>query len=395
VSWLKEVGAEMIEFEFTEEQNLLRRSVREFVNERIKPLAAKIDEEDHIPEELIEEMGELGYFGAVVPEEYGGSGFGELGYCIVVEELSRGSSAVAVLLGAHESLAETAILIGGTEEQKKKYLPDMAAGKRLGAYALTEPEAGSDAGSIRTTAEDRGDHYVLNGSKIFTTNGNIADVIVTFAVTDPTLGPRGGITGFIVEKEMPGFSVDHVEKKMGLHGCPTAALSFKDLEVPKENVLGPVGGGFKLALTVLDYGRTSLAAGCLGGMKELLEICTQYAQQRVQFGKPIAQQQVIQFMLADMAAKIYALESMVYRAAWLFDTGKEFIREASIAKLLGSEWLDEAADMAVQIHGGYGYIKEYQVERFYRDSRINRLFEGTSEIQRLIIARDVLKRGGY
>ncbi|HIC95503.1 TPA: acyl-CoA dehydrogenase [Candidatus Bipolaricaulota bacterium] len=385
----------MIEFEFTEEQNLLRRSVREFVNERIKPLAAKIDEEDHIPEELIEEMGELGYFGAVVPEEYGGSGFGELGYCIVVEELSRGSSAVAVLLGAHESLAETAILIGGTEEQKKKYLPDMAAGKRLGAYALTEPEAGSDAGSIRTTAEDRGDHYVLNGSKIFTTNGNIADVIVTFAVTDPTLGPRGGITGFIVEKEMPGFSVDHVEKKMGLHGCPTAALSFKDLEVPKENVLGPVGGGFKLALTVLDYGRTSLAAGCLGGMKELLEICTQYAQQRVQFGKPIAQQQVIQFMLADMAAKIYALESMVYRAAWLFDTGKEFIREASIAKLLGSEWLDEAADMAVQIHGGYGYIKEYQVERFYRDSRINRLFEGTSEIQRLIIARDVLKRGGY
>lgn len=385
----------MIEFEFTEEQNLLRRSVREFVNERIKPLAAKIDEEDHIPEELLAEMGELGYFGAVVPEEYGGSGFGEVGYCIVVEELSRGSSAVAVLLGAHESLAETAILIGGNEEQKRRFLPEMAAGKKLGAYALTEPEAGSDAGSIRTRAEDRGDHYVLNGTKIFITNGNIADVIVTFAVTDPTLGPRGGITGFILEKGMKGLSVDHVEKKMGLHGCPTAALSFKDIEVPKENVLGQVGGGFKLALTVLDYGRTSLAAGCLGAMKELLEICTAYAQQRIQFGKPIAQQQVIQFMLADMAAKIYALESMVYRAAWLFDSGKEFIREASISKLLGSEWLDEAADMAVQIHGGYGYIKEYQVERFYRDARINRLFEGTSEIQRLVIARDVLKRGGY
>ncbi|MGQ9477737.1 MAG: acyl-CoA dehydrogenase family protein [Candidatus Bipolaricaulia bacterium] len=385
----------MIEFEFTEEQNLLRRSVREFVNERIKPLAPKIDEEDHIPEELIAEMGELGYFGAVVPEEYGGSGFGEIGYCIVVEELSRGSSAVAVLLGAHESLAETAILIGGNDEQKRRFLPEMAAGKKLGAYALTEPEAGSDAGSIRMRAEERGDHYVLNGTKIFITNGNIADVIVTFAVTDPTLGPRGGITGFIVEKGMKGFSVDHVEEKMGLHGCPTAALSFKDVEVPKENVLGEVGGGFKLALTVLDYGRTSLAAGCLGGMKELLEVCTAYAQQRIQFGKPIAQQQVIQFMLADMAAKIYALESMVYRAAWLFDSGKEFIREASISKLLGSEWLDEAADMAVQIHGGYGYIKEYQVERFYRDARINRLFEGTSEIQRLVIARDVLKRGGY
>lgn len=385
----------MIEFEFTEEQNLLRRSVREFVNERIKPLAAKIDAEDHIPEELLAEMGELGYFGAVVPEEYGGSGFGETGYCIVVEELSRGSSAVAVLLGAHESLAETAILIGGNEEQKRRFLPEMAAGKKLGAYALTEPEAGSDAGSIRTRAEAHGGRYVLNGTKIFITNGNIADVIVTFAVTDPTLGPRGGITGFILEKGMKGLSVDHVEEKMGLHGCPTAALSFKDLEVPEENVLGEVGGGFKLALTVLDYGRTSLAAGCLGGMKELLEICTTYAQQRIQFGKPIAQQQVIQFMLADMAAKIYALESMVYRAAWLFDSGKEFIREASIAKLLGSEWLDEAADMAVQIHGGYGYIKEYQVERFYRDARINRLFEGTSEIQRLVIARDVLKRGGY
>ena len=385
----------MIEFEFTEEQKMLRRSVREFVTERIKPLADQIEREDEIPQDLIDEMGELGYFGAVVPEEYGGSGFGEIGYCIVVEELSRGSSAVAVMVGGHESLAVTTILLGGTEEQKKRYLPEMAAGKKIGAYALTEPEAGSDAGSIRTTAEDKGDYYLLNGTKIFITNGNIADVIVTFAVTDPSLGSRGGITGFIIEKDMPGFSVDQVEEKMGLRGCHTASLSFKDLEVPKENVVGEVGGGFKLALTVLDYGRTSLAAGCLGGAKELLEICTQYAQQRIQFGKPIAQQQVIQFMLADMAAKIYAMESMVYRAAWLFDSGKPFIREASISKLLASEWLDEIADMAVQIHGGYGYIKEYPVERFYRDARINRLFEGTSEIQRLVIARDVLKRGGY
>jgi len=385
----------MIEFEFSEEQKMLRRSVHEFVEERVKPIADQIDREDEIPQDLIEEMGELGYFGAVVPEEYGGSGFGEIGYCIVVEELSRGSSAVSVLVGAHESLAETAILIGGTEEQKKKYLPEMAAGKKIGAYALTEPEAGSDAGSIRMTAVDKGDHYVLNGTKIFITNGSIADVIVTFALTDPSLGPRGGITGFIVEKDMPGFKVDHVEEKMGLHGCHTAALSYENVEVPKENVLGEIGGGFKLALTTLDYGRTSLGAGCLGGAKELLEICTQYAQQRIQFGKPIAQQQVISFMLADMAAKIYAMESMVYRSAWLFDAGKEFIREASITKLLCSEWLDEIADMAVQIHGGYGYIKEYPVERFYRDARINRLFEGTNEIQRLILARDVLKRGGY
>jgi len=385
----------MIEFEFSEEQKMLRKSVHEFVEERIKPLADQIEEDDEIPQDLISEMGELGYFGAVVPEEFGGSGFGEVGYCSVVEELSRGSSAVAVLVGAHESLAETTILLGGNEEQKKKYLPEMAAGKRIGAYALTEPEAGSDAGSIHTRAEDKGDHYVLNGSKVFITNGNIADVIVTWAVTDPSLGSRGGITAFIIEPTMKGFSVDQLERKMGIHGCHTADLSFKDMEVPKENVLGQVGGGFKLALTVLDYGRTSLAAGCLGGAKELLEISTAYAQQRMQFGKPIAQQQVIQFMLADMAAKIYALESMVYRAAWLFDSKKPFIREASIAKLLGSEWLGEIADAAVQIHGGYGYIKDYPVERFYRDARINRLFEGTSEIQRLILARDVLKRGGY
>lgn len=385
----------MIEFEFSEEQKMLRRSVDEFVEERIKPIADQIEEEDEIPQDLIDEMGELGYFGAVVPEEYGGAGFGEIGYCIVVEELSRGSSAVAVLVGTHESLGVTAILLGGNEEQKKKYLPDMAAGKKIGAFALTEPEAGSDAGSIRTAAEDRGDHYVLNGTKTFSTNGNIAEVIVTFAVTDPSLGPRGGITGFILEPDMPGFSVDQVERKMGLRGCPTASLSFNNLEVPKENVLGEVGGGFKLALTVLDYGRTSLGAGCLGGAKELLEICTAYASSRIQFGKPIAQQQVIQFMLADMAAKIYAMESMVYRAAWLIDSGKPFIRAASISKLLCSEWLDEIADAAVQIHGGYGYIKEYPVERFYRDSRINRLFEGTSEIQRLVIARDVLKRGGH
>jgi len=385
----------MIEFEFSEEQKMLRRSVHEFVEERIKPLADQIEQEDEISQELIDEMGELGYFGAVVPEEFGGSGFGEVGYCIVVEELSRGSSAVSVLVGAHESLGVTTILLAGNEEQKKRYLPEMAAGKRIGAYALTEPEAGSDAGSIRTTAEDKGEHYVLNGSKVFITNGDIADVIVTWAVTDPSLGSRGGITAFIIEPTMEGFSVDQLEEKMGIHGCHTADLSFKEMKVPQENVLGQVGGGFKLALTVLDYGRTSLGAGCLGGAKELLEISTAYAQQRMQFGKPIAQQQVIQFWLADMAAKIYAMESMVYRSAWLFDSGKPFIREASITKLLASEWLDEIADLAVQIHGGYGYIKDYPVERFYRDARINRLFEGTNEIQRLILARDVLKRGGY
>ena len=385
----------MVEFEFTEEQTLLRKAVHDFVTERIKPLADQIEEEDEIPRELIAEMGELGYFGAVVPKEYGGSGFGEIGYCIAVEELSRGSSAVSVLVGAHESLAETAILLGGSEEQKKRHLPAMAAGEKIGAFALTEPEAGSDAGSIRTTAEAKGDHYLLNGSKIFITNGSIADVIVTFALTDPSLGSRSGITGFIVEKGMSGFHVDQIEKKMGLRGCHTASLSFKELEVPKENVLGEVGGGFKLALTVLDYGRTSLGAGCLGGAKEILEVCIAYAGQRIQFGKPIAQQQIIQFMLADMAARIYAMESMVYRSAWLLESGRSFVREASITKLLCSEWLGKIADAAVQIHGGYGYIKDYAVERFYRDARINRLFEGTSEIQRLILARDILTKGGY
>lgn len=384
-----------MDFEFTEEQKMLRKTVREFVEEEIKPIADEIDEQKEIPQDLIKEMAELGFFGAKFPDKYGGAGFGEIGYCILVEELSRGSSSVAVLVGAHESLACTTVYLAGSEELKQRYLVPMARGEKIGCYALTEPEAGSDAGAIRTAAEDMGDHYLLNGAKVFATNGDAAGVIVTFAVTEKSLGPRGGITAFVVEPDMPGFSVDQLEEKMGIRGAHTAQLSFKNVEVPKENVIGDEGAGFKLALTALDHGRASLAAGCVGGAKELVDLCTAYAQARVQFDRPIAQQQIIQFMLAEMAAKVYAMESIAYRTAWLMEQGKPFIRESAIAKLKCSEWLDELADVAVQIHGGYGYIKEYPVERFYRDSRINRLFEGTSEIQRLVIARDLLKKGKY
>lgn len=381
-------------FGFSEEQNILRRTVREFTEQEIKPIADEIDENKEIPANLIHQMAELGFFGAVFPEKYGGSAFGEVGYLIVIEELSRGSLSVAVLVGAHESLACTSIYLFGSEELKNRLLIPLARGEKIGCFALTEPEAGSDAASIRTEACDKGDYYLLNGGKIFATNGDIADVIVTFAVTDKSSGSRG-ISAFVIESNMPGFSVDALEEKMGIRGAHTAQVSFNDLKVPKENLIGKEGTGLKNALTTLDYGRLSIAAECVGAAKEMIDLCTQYAKQRIQFGKPISQKQAIQFMLAEMVAKTYSMESIAYRTAWMIDEEKPFIREASIAKLKCSEWLDEIVDMAVQIHGGYGYIKEYPIERFYRDSRINRLFEGTSEIQRLIIGSELLAKGRY
>lgn len=384
-----------MDFEFSEEQNILRRTVREFTEEKIKPIADQIDEEKEIPKDLIKEMAQLGFFGACFPAKYGGSAFGEVGYCIVIEELNRGSPSVAILVGAHESLACTSIYLDGSEELKERFLFPMAQGEKIGSFALTEPEAGSDAAAIRTEASDKGDHYLLNGGKIFATNGDIADVIVTFAVTDRSPKGRREISAFVIEPDMPGFAVDSLEEKMGIRGAHTAQLSFNDVKVPKEYMIGEAGTGLRNALTTLDYGRVSIAAGCAGQAKELVDLCTQYARQRQQFGKPISKQQAVQFMLAEMTAKTYSMESIAYRTAWMVDKGKPFIREASIAKLKCSEWLDEIADMAVQIHGGYGYIKEYPIERFYRDSRINRLYEGTSEIQRLTIGRDLLKKNKY
>ncbi len=377
------------------EHDMLREVTRDFVQNEVKPIARRIDQEEQIPPELIDKLRAQGYFGIVFPEEVGGAGAGELGYCVVLEEFGRGSPSVTVLLSAHASIGAMPVYLDGTPEQKRKYLPDLCSGTKIAAFALTEPGAGSDAASISTSAVRDGDEWVLNGSKLYITNGDIADIITVFAVTDKSLGVRGGITAFLVEGDMPGFSRGPKEKKMGIRGSGTCELFFKDLRVPKENVIGKVGMGFLTAMKTLDVGRLSLGAGCLGSAKELIDLSIQHASQRVQFGEPIIRKQAIQWMLAEMAADIFAMEGMVYRGAWMYDQRMKITRQASIVKMFCSEALDRIADKAVQIHGGMGYMQDYPIEMFYRDSRINRIFEGTNEVQRMVIGGDLMRRGRY
>lgn len=384
-----------MDFKFSEEHEALRRTVRKFTDSEIKPLAAQIDSDGKVPSALIDKAIELGLFGVAFPEEWGGSGFGELGYCIVLEEIARGCASMVATIGAHQSIGAMAIYLDGTPEQKKKYLTPLARGEKIAAFALTEPMAGSDASSLETTAVRDGGDYILNGQKIYITNGDIADTISVFAMTDKEKGTRGGITALIVETHWPGLRVGKLEDKMGIRGSSTAQIFFEDMRVPAENVIGRVGDGFITAMKTLDVGRVSLAAGCIGSAKEMLDLSLRHSQTRVQFGNPIAEQQAVQFMLADMASDIYLMESMTYRAAWMCDNGIKFSREAAICKTVCSEALDRVVDKAMQIHGGIGYMKDYPVERFYRDSRINRIFEGTNEIQRLVVARDLLKKGCY
>ncbi len=385
----------MIPFPFTEDHQLLRETVRDFTDHEIRPIAAAIDEQEEVPRSLIDKMKDLGFFGVVFPEEYGGGGFGEIGYCVLLEEISRACASTAVVVGGHESLAGMAIFLHGSEEQKRCWIPKMAAGEVLGAYALTEPGAGSDAGAIATTAVPADGGYVLNGNKTFITNGNLADALVVFALTDPEKRTHGGITAFIVDASSPGFRAGKPEKKMGIRGSHTTDLFFENVFVPADRVLGGVGRGFSAAMETLDAARLSLAAQCLGAAKELIDMSVAHAGNRVQFGKPIAAQQAVQHMIADMASKVYAMETMIYRTAWMHDNGMPHTRESGIIKLFCSEALCEVADAAMQIHGGMGYMREMPVERYYRDARINRIFEGTNEIQRLVIARDVLKNNGY
>jgi acyl-CoA dehydrogenase len=380
-----------MDFTFTEEQEMLRSTIKKFVDKEVRPLAEQIDREAEIPKELIQKIAKQGFLGICFPEEYGGAGVGEIGYCIMLEEFSRACASTTVFIGAHVSIGTMAIYLDGSEEQKKKYLPALCSGEKIAAFALTEPEAGSDAANLQTTAELDGDHYVINGGKIYTTNGAIADIVSLFAVTDKEKGARGGVSAIIIETDTPGFEVVRVEDKMGIRGTFTSELRFENMRVPKENILGRPGLGFMTAMKTLDVGRLSLAAGCLGASKELLEMSADYAKQRVQFGKPIAQNQAIQWMLADMATEIFAMESLVYRAAWMLDQGMRISKYSAMAKLYCSETLDRIVDRAVQIHGGLGYMKKYPVERFYRDSRINRIFEGTNEVQRMVIARSILK----
>jgi len=378
----------MFQFEFTEEQKMLREMARDFVNAEVKPLAHQIDEEEQIPEELRRKIADIGFLGASFPQEYGGGGFGEVGYCVMQEEMGRGCLSTSTFIGAHQSIGANAIYIGGSEALKKKYLVPLAEGKLIGGFALTEANAGSDSFNLRTKARLDGNEWVINGEKLWITNGGFADVISVFARTER------GISAFVVETKTPGFSAGPKEKKMGIRGSMTNALTFENVRIPKENIIGDDGRGFLIAMKTLDAGRLGLGAACLGAMKELLEMSTKYAKERKQFDAPLSQFQAIQFMLADMAMTIYALESMVYRTAQEYDEKKPVSRQAAYVKLYASEQLCKVADSAVQIHGGMGYSRELPIERYYRDARINKIFEGTSEVQRLVIARDIIKKNG-
>ncbi|MDZ7763590.1 MAG: acyl-CoA dehydrogenase family protein [Melioribacteraceae bacterium] len=375
-------------FTYSEDHEMLRKMVRDFTDAEIRPIADKIDQNEEIPKKLMKKLGEVGILGTPFPEKYGGGGFGEIGYCIAQEEITKVCGSTAAFIGAHISIGTNSIFIGGSEELKQKYLPSLCAGEKIAAFALTEPEAGSDAFNLKTTAKLENDNWIINGEKAWITNGSVADVISIFART-----PKG-ITGFVVEKDFPGVTVGPNEKKLGIKGSSTNSISFENVKVPKENMIGKDGRGFLIAMKTLDAGRLGIGASSVGAAKEMLELAVTYANQRKQFGKEIAKFQAIQFMIAEMTTKIYAMESMLYRCASRYDEGKDISQEAAMVKLFCSEQVSEVADMALQIHGGMGFSREIPVERFYRDARILRIFEGTSEIQKLIISRKSIKNGG-
>ncbi|MGG1631033.1 acyl-CoA dehydrogenase [Rossellomorea sp. NRS-1567] len=377
-------------FKLSEEHEMIRKMVRDFARNEVAPTAAERDEEERFDMDLFKKMAELGLTGIPWPEEYGGIGSDYLAYCIAVEELSRVCASTGVTLSAHTSLAGWPVYKFGTEEQKQKYLRPMAQGEKIGAYGLTEPGSGSDAGGMKTTARLEGDHYVLNGSKIFITNGGIADTYIVFALTDPSQRQRG-TSAFIVEKEYEGFSVGKKEKKLGIRSSPTTEIVFEDCRVPKENMLGNEGDGFKIAMMTLDGGRNGIAAQAVGIAQGALDASVEYAKEREQFGKPIAANQGISFKIADMATSIEASRLLTYQAAWLESEGLPYGKESAMSKLMAGDTAMKVTTEAVQIFGGYGYTKDYPVERYMRDAKITQIYEGTQEIQRLVISRMVTK----
>ncbi|HHW42391.1 acyl-CoA dehydrogenase [Desulfofundulus thermobenzoicus] len=378
-------------YQLTEEQIMLRDMVRKLAQNEIAPRAAEIDRTHRFPRENIEKLAELGLMGVPVPEEWGGAGCDFLSYIITIEEVSRACASTGVILAVHTSLGCFSILYFGTEEQKRRYLPKLAGGQWLGAFALTEANAGSDPANLSTSARLAGDYYIVNGSKMFITSGGHADVYVTFVRTAPGKGYKG-ITCLLVDRDTPGFSIGKIEEKMGLHGDPTTELIFENARVPKENLLGVEGEGFKVAMALLDGGRIGIGAQALGIAQAAFDVALSYAKQRVQFGRPIAEFQAIQFMLADMATRIDAARLLVYRAARLKDMGLPYTKEASMAKLYATDTAMQVTTDAVQILGGYGYCKEYPVERYMRDAKITQIYEGTNQIQRLVIAKQLLKQ---
>ena len=373
-----------------EEVRVMRDTIRRFVEEELDPIADQVEEEDRIPDRIVDRMRELGLFGMVIPEEYGGLGLSMLGLTSVMEELSRASLCFRMMITTNNGIGSLGVLLAGTEEQKKLHLPLMASGERIGCFCLTEPEAGSDAASVRTTAVRDGDSYVLNGEKIWITNADIADYFTVMATVDRSLGSKG-LTAFWIERDAPGLRVGRLEPKMGLHGTQVAEVFFDDCRVPASAVLGCEGEGFKLAMRVLDHGRLSIAASSVGAAERLLEAMVEHATTREQFGRPIADNQAIQWMIADSATEIAAARLLVRDAAGRKDRGERITVECSMAKLYATEMASRVADRAVQVCGGMGYIRGNIAERYFRDLRVYRLYEGTSEIQRLVIARSFLK----
>lgn len=383
-----------MDFALEQKHEMARTLFREFAEKEVKPLAQEIDEEERFPKETVEKMAKYGFLGIPVPKEYGGQGCDILTYALCVEELAKVCGTTAVIVSSHTSLCMDPILTYGTDEQKQKYLPDLASGRKLGAFGLTEPGAGTDAQGQQTKAVLDGDQWVLNGSKCFITNGKEADVYIVIAVTG-TVEKHGRqmkeISAFIVEKGTPGFSFGTKEKKMGIRGSATYELIFTDCRIPKENLLGAKGSGFRIAMHTLDGGRIGIASQALGIAEGALERTVAYVKERKQFGKSISQFQNTQFQLADMAARVEAAKLLVYKAAKAKNTKKIYSVEAAMAKLYASETAMEVTTKAVQLHGGYGYIREYEIERMMRDAKITEIYEGTSEVQRMVISADLLK----
>jgi acyl-CoA dehydrogenase len=378
-----------MDFSLPDDVKMLRDLVRNYVRDRLAPLTMRVEHDDAVPPEVLQEMKDLGLFAIPFPEEYGGGGFGELGYCVAMEELGAVNASISNIIGGHCSLCGMAIALAGSDDLKRRYLPSMSTGEMLGAFCLTEPNAGSDAAHIQTTARREGDEYVLNGSKLWVSNGPIADVYTVFATTDREIGARG-VTAFVVERSFPGIKIGKIDEKMGLRGSRTSEIFFEECRVPAANVIGEEGRGFAVAMQTLDGGRIVLGASCVGQAQTALDMAVRYSQQRVQFGRPISSNQAIQWMLADSEVDVHAGRMMVYHAAWKIDTGKRASHEAAMVKLYCSEMCNRVVDRAVQVHGGMGYMKEFDIERMYRDARILRIYEGTSEIQRMIIAGDLL-----
>lgn len=379
-----------MDFNLSEDDLEFKKMARDFAEKRLYPRAEEFDEKGITPPELIQECGELGYFGFTVPEEYGGLGLGAVSFMGVLEEICAACAGFGIMLSVHDSLCCEIIKIFGSDELKQKYLPPMAAGEKIGAYCITEPNAGTDIAALSATATDKGDHYLIDGTKTFVTNANYAQVLIVFAKTDPEAG-RKGISCFVVDKDSDGITVGKAEKKCGIKASDTREISFADVKVPKENLLGNPGEGFRMAVVILNSGRIGVSFQAIGIAQAALNEAIKYSKERKQFGQPIANFQAIQFKLAEMATRIDAGRLLGYRAALMKDTGVPCHRESSMSKLFCSQTANFVCNEAVQIHGGYGYMKEYAVERYFRDARVTEIYEGTTEAQKMVISRDLLR----